>query len=94
MKLINKEEALFVLKSNSWNIDGWNKPIELRQAGLLANNMDYQRISELEMIEAIPIEWIINFAKTLTGYEQFQVSDITNQLLEDWRKENESNSSN
>lgn len=37
--------------------------------------------------DAIPIEYIVNWTKRLTGYEQYQVSDIVNQLLKDWRNE-------
>ncbi|MBO6262058.1 MAG: hypothetical protein J6N95_05570 [Bacilli bacterium] len=42
-----------------------------------------------EETEAIPIEYITNWDNHLIGYEQYQVSDIVNQLLQDWREENE-----
>lgn len=87
MKLINKEEALFVLESNSWNIDEWNKPIELRQAGLLANDMDYRRISEIEIVEAIPIEWLLKWNKAQATRGLCNVKE----MIKDWRKENETN---
>lgn len=42
-----------------------------------------------EETEAIPIEYIFVWATEVKGYEQYQVSDIINQLINDWRKENE-----
>lgn len=42
-----------------------------------------------EETDAIPIEYIYIWATEVKGYEQYQVSDIINQLINDWRKENE-----
>lgn len=38
---------------------------------------------------AIPIVYVSKWAEAVKGYEQYQVSDIINQLIDDWRKEHE-----
>ena len=94
-KIIDANKVQLKLLEESKNIRHFDK--DRKKSQIFADGIDFAwvMLDNAPTVDAIPIEWILNkyrgkWEKAEMGRRDFQFIEVIDELLADWKKENQS----